>query len=95
MDKRYEYSVLRQYLRLLDENSSGASDVLSAFETELTDRQRETARLYYFEQLSMHEIAKKLGVNVSTVSRTLRRARERLLRVLKYGRVSLLEIISD
>lgn len=55
-----------------------------AREQELTPRQREMLSMYYEGGMSMPQIAERLGVNRSTVSRTIRRARERLHRVLRY-----------
>ena len=56
-----------------------------AREQELTPRQREILALYYDRGLKMPQIARKLGVNRSTVSRTVKRARERLYRCLRYA----------
>ena len=56
-----------------------------ARERELTPRQRQMLALYYDRGLTMSQIAGRLGVNRSTVSRTLRRARDRLYRYLRYG----------
>jgi RNA polymerase sigma factor (sigma-70 family) len=56
-----------------------------ARERELTARQQQVLALYYDQGMNMPQIAKELGVNRSTVSRTLRRARERLYRCLRYG----------
>lgn len=56
-----------------------------AREQELTPRQREMLNLYYDEGMNIPRIAEKLGVNRSTVSRTLTRARERLYRCLRYA----------
>ena len=47
--------------------------------------------LYYGQGMSMEAIAKQLGVNKSTVSRTLKRGRQRLYRCLRYGAANLLE----
>ena len=55
-----------------------------AREQELTPRQRRMLELHYDQRLSVTEIARQLGVNPSTVSRTLGRARERLRRYLQY-----------
>lgn len=55
-----------------------------AREQELTPRQREMLSMYYEGGMSMPQIAEQLGVNRSTVSRTIRRARERLHRFLRY-----------
>lgn len=51
---------------------------------ELTDLQRETLMLYYFEELCPAEIARRQGVHRSSALRTLRRAENRLRRFLKY-----------
>lgn len=56
-----------------------------ARERELTPRQREVLTLYYDGQMSVTAIAQRLGVNASTVSRTLKRAQERLRRSLRYS----------
>lgn len=44
----------------------------------LTPRQREMLLLHCQEELTMVEIGARLGVNVSTVSRTLKAARKKL-----------------
>ena len=51
---------------------------------ELTALQRETLIAYYFQERNIPQIAADRGVNKSTVSRTLRRAEEKLRRYLKY-----------
>ncbi len=51
---------------------------------ELTPIQREVLLAYYFQEQTIPEIAKKRGVNKSTVSRTLHRAEEKLRRFLRY-----------
>ena len=56
-----------------------------AREQELTPRQREMVFLYYDRGLKMSQIAQKLGVNRSTVSRTVKRAKQRLYRCLRYA----------
>lgn len=56
-----------------------------AREAELTERQRQMLLLYFEEEMSMPQIARELGVCCSTVSRTLRRARQKLYRCLRYG----------
>lgn len=52
---------------------------------ELTTRQQEMLQMYYYEGLNMTQIAARLGVNKSTVSRTLCRARRRLHHILQYS----------
>lgn len=51
----------------------------------LTPRQREMLIMRYEQNMSGSEIARELGLNRSTVSRTLRRARDRLRRCLQYS----------
>lgn len=62
-----------------------------ALRQDVTPRQREYMLLYYGQGLSMDEIGRQLGVNKSTVSRTLKRGRQRLYRCLRYGASNLLE----
>ena len=51
---------------------------------ELTELQREVLVAYYFQEINIPQIARERGVNTSTVSRTLRRAEQKLKRYLKY-----------
>ncbi len=53
-------------------------------EEELTELQRQTLVAYYFQQQTIPQIAADREVNKSTVSRTLRRAEEKLRRYLRY-----------
>ena len=62
-----------------------------ALRQDVTQRQREYMILYYVRNMSMEAIAKQCGVNKSTVSRTLKRGRQRLYRCLRYGAANLLE----
>ena len=62
-----------------------------ALRQDITERQREYMMLYYGRGMSMEAIAKEVGVNKSTVSRTLKRGRQRLYRCLRYGAANLLE----
>ena len=55
-----------------------------AREAELTPHQKQVLELHYDRHMRVTEIAHYLGVNPSTVSRTLRRARNRLHHYLKY-----------
>lgn len=56
-----------------------------ARDQELTPRQRKVLELRYERGMTGVEIAEELGVSPSTVSRTLRRARDRLRRYLQYS----------
>ncbi len=51
---------------------------------ELTERQKEYIMLYYYNDMDMCEIAKMYGVNKSTISRTINRARMNILEYTKY-----------
>ena len=62
-----------------------------ALRQDITAKQRQYMMLYYGQNMSMEAIAKEFGVNKSTVSRTLKRGRQRLYRCLRYGAANLLE----
>ena len=62
-----------------------------ALRQDITPKQREYMLLYYGQGMSMDAIAQQTGVNKSTVSRTLKRGRQRLYRCLRYGASNLLE----
>lgn len=63
----------------------GEKLVGEAIKNELTPRQRELLRDYYFSRLTVYEIAELRGISPSTVSRTLGRARRNLYRALRYA----------
>lgn len=76
---------MRRMMRMVCHPRDGFSKSLGkAVLHELTLRQQEAVYLYYVRQMPMREVAEILGVDVSTVSRTLKRARLRLQRVLGY-----------
>lgn len=56
-----------------------------AIQEDLTKRQRTMLLMRYSRGFSMVRIAEELGVNRSTVSRTLARANKRLEHALKYS----------
>lgn len=58
--------------------------VRRVIQEELTQVQREILTAYYFQEMTIAEIAESRGVHKSTVSRTLKRAELRLRRYLKY-----------
>ena len=66
-------------------------NLLRALREDVTPRQREMLLLYYGEQLNMRQIGTRLGVDKSTVSRTIKRGEARLRRCLRYGAGNLLE----
>lgn len=56
-----------------------------AIENELTETERETVKLYWYESETVTSIANKKGINPSAVNRTLARAKEKLENALKYA----------
>lgn len=87
---------LAVYTRLMAEDNSKQINRLKrnlthALRQDVTQRQREYMVLYYGQGMSMEAIARQCGVNKSTVSRTLKRGRQRLYRCLRYGAANLLE----
>lgn len=66
-----------------------------AINFELTPVQKQYFTAYYLEGLTMDEIAEMFGVNKSTVSRTISRAKNRLFRYLKYSSPKLLTAVKN
>lgn len=56
-----------------------------AIRQELTPRQQEILHMRFTENMRIVEIAASLGVDKSTVSRTLSRATKKLYRALRYS----------
>lgn len=65
-------------------------NLLRALQEDITPRQRQVLLLYYSEGLNMRQIGQQLGVDKSTVSRTIHRGELRLQRCLRYGAAPLL-----
>ncbi len=55
-----------------------------AREEELTPRQRQLMQMRFEQNMSVSEIAEVLGLDKSTVSRTITRAKQRLYKCLRY-----------
>ena len=58
--------------------------ILRVMEQELTEKQLSYLQAYYFEEEAFSQIARRYGVNRSTVMRTVARAEDRLRRHLTY-----------
>ncbi len=56
-----------------------------AIKEELTESQRDAVMGFYFQNLSVSEMAAARGVNKSTISRNLHRACQKLSLVMQYG----------
>lgn len=67
--------------RHLDIAQKALREVIAA---ELTPRQRQVILMYYFEQKKACQIADELGVNPSTVNRTLHRAEAHIRRSMRF-----------
>ena len=78
-----------------DDNDPAYRHLMNAFRVaardELTEQQRTYIMAYYYNRLTMEEITEQFGVNKSTVSRTIKRAEQRLQRVLRYAHPRLLD----
>ena len=87
LPKDVEYQALRRFVKMVEASSEGSmsENMASALAEELTPRQQQVVHMYYVDQMLMRDITDTLGVNVSTVSRTLGRGRDRLRRCLRYG----------
>ena len=85
--KKQEYLALRQFVRLAEsgDGHSAAARLNAAIERELTPRQRQLVRMYYIDQTPMQAIADQLGLDISTVSRTIKRGRGKLKKYMRYG----------
>ena len=85
LERETEKQSLRNFVRQLEKPQNAAASLMAeALDRELTPRQKEMVRLYYTEGRKMCEIAEILGVNPSTVTRTLQTARAKLEAALGY-----------
>ncbi len=87
---RLRVADLQVYLRQIAATNDDQIDrikrnLTTAIDQDLTSRQRQMLSLYYFKGYTMERIGKELGVNKSTVSRTITRAVRRLYRALRYS----------
>ena len=78
------------YARTMAEDNSAQMsrlkrNLVRALREDVTARQRQVLLLYYGEQLNMRQIGERLGIDKSTVSRTIKRGERRLQRCLRYG----------
>lgn len=58
--------------------------VLKVIENELTEKQQEVIRAYYFEEKTIPQIAAERGIQKSSVNRCLKRAEKKIMLLLKY-----------
>lgn len=93
---------MAHYLRQLSEENTNAAELdrlrrnlLRCINEELTERQREFLYMYYVQRISQPQIARNLGLDASTVSKTIKRGEQRLLRCLRYGARTYLRALED
>ena len=78
------------YSRAMAEDNSAQMgrlrrNLIRALQEDVTEKQRQALLLYYADGLNMRESGERLGVDKSTVSRTIKRGEARLRRCLRYG----------
>lgn len=85
------------YSRALSEENTNSEEIaklkrnlVKALKSDVTPRQREMLMLYYGKGLNMRQIGELLGVDKSTVSRTVKRGERRLKHCLRYTSDNLL-----
>ena len=70
-------------------------NLVRALQEDVTPRQRQTLLMYYGQGLNMREIGERLGLDKSTVSRTIKRGERRLQRCLRYGAATYLRSLEE
>ena len=95
-DNAFGLADLAVYSELMAEDNGDQMNRLKrnlacALRQDITERQRQYMLAYYGQGMTMEAIAQQFGVAKSTVSRTLKRGRNRLYRCLRYGASNLLE----
>lgn len=80
------------YLRQISEQNTNSSqmdrlrhNLIRCLREDVTERQRDMLTMYYVQGLNQRQIGEALGVDKSTVSRTIKRGEQRLRRCLRYG----------
>lgn len=70
-------------------------NLIRALREDITPKQRQVLLMYYAQGLNMREIGEQLGVDRSTVSRTIKRGEHRLQRCLRYGAEAYLKSMDE
>ena len=83
---------MARYARMISEENTNTEELdrvkialWRALHEDITEKQRRYLLLYYAEGMKMSEIGAQMGVDKSTVSRTIKRGEDRLRRCLRYG----------
>lgn len=87
-DYRLDEELNKLYFRNLQSGGGSLdkakSKMYQVMKNELNENQANILKMYYFDNLKQKDIAKRLHKNQSTVSRTLKRAKNNLAKILKY-----------
>lgn len=82
----YDHNLIRDMLEIPCTNRKqleiSKTALKQVIQNDLTARQRELILLHYYQNLNNKQIAETLGLDASTVSRTLGRARKRIYKLL-------------
>ena len=70
-------------------------NLIRCLREDVTPKQRQMMLLYYAEGKNMREIGQAMGVDKSSVSRTIKRGERRLQRCLRYGAEAYLRNMDD
>jgi RNA polymerase sigma factor (sigma-70 family) len=83
--RREEYGIYKRRLGATNRRQMALmkSELRRCLKEKLTPRQRQVIIMYYYENMTMETIAHELGVNVSTVCRTIHRGRGRIERHIR------------
>ena len=85
--------------QMAEDNSKEISrlkrNLIRCLHEDITEKQRTVLTMYYAQGLNMREIGELLGVDKSTVSRTIKRGERRLQRCLRYGAEAYLRSMKD
>ena len=93
---------MAMYMRQISNESTNSSQIsrlkrnlIRCIQEDVTERQRTVLLMYYSQGMNMREIGEELGVDKSTVSRTIKRGEKRLQRCLRYGAEAYLRSLGD
>lgn len=85
--------------QMAEDNSAEMSrlkrNLIRCLHEDITEKQRLALTMYYAQGLNMREIGERLGVDKSTISRTIKRGEQRLQRCLRYGAETYLKGLED
>ena len=77
------------------EGSRLKRNLIRCLREDVTEKQRQMILMYYAEGKNMREIGEQIGIDKSSVSRTIKRGERRLQRCLRYGAEAYLRSMDD